>query len=136
MIHQFIMMHQGYHTAGGRKDGPNFDEKASTKAHFDTTNVAKLMMRISQVRPGVPFQVYPYEFPEWRRHFEALSTDDDYGIAEKYIIVNRMDRVRTAEYGDLASGHSDSYTEEGKLDDTINVGKKTHNVSEKISTTS
>jgi hypothetical protein len=124
MIHQFIMMHQGYHTAGGRKDGYDFDEKASTKAHFDTTNVAKLMMRISQVRPGVPFPVYPYEFPEWRRHFEALSTDDHYGIAEEYIIVNRMDRVRTAEYRDLASGHLDSYTEEGELDDAVNVGKE------------
>jgi hypothetical protein len=122
MIHQFIMMDQGYHTAGGRKDSYDFDEKASTKAHFDTTNVAKLMMRISQIPPGAGFPVHAYEFPQWRRHFETLSTDGDYGIVEEYIIVNKMDRARTAEYRDLASGHLDSYMEEGDLDDALNVG--------------
>jgi hypothetical protein len=124
MIHQFIMMHQGYHTAGGRKDSYDFDEKASTKAHFDTTNVAKLMMRISQIPPGAGFPVHAYDFPQWRRHFETLSTDGDYGIAEEYIIVNKMDRARTAEYRDLASGHLDSYMEEGEMDDALNVGKE------------
>ncbi len=124
MIHQFIMMHQGYHTAGGRRDSYDYDEKASTKAHFDTTNVAKLMMRISQVQPGARFPIHAYEFPEWRRHFGTLSMDEDYGIAEEYIIVNKMDRVRTAEYRELASGHLDSYMEEGALDDAVNVGKE------------
>lgn len=123
MIHQFIMMHQGYHTAGGRKDSYDFDEKASTKAHFDTTNVAKLMMRVSQILPGAGFPVHTYDFPQWRRHFETLSTDSDYGIVDEYIIVNKMDHTRTAEYRDLASGHLDSYMDKGEMDAALNVGE-------------
>ena len=117
------MMHQGYHAAGGRKDTYGFDDKASTKAHFDTTNVAKLMMRISsQFQPGAPFPIYAYDFPKWREHFKKIATDDDYGIAEEYLIENNMDRARTSEYRDLASGNLDSYAEEGDLDDAVNCG--------------
>jgi hypothetical protein len=64
IIHQFIMMHQGYHTAGGRKDSYDFDKKVSTKAYFNTTNVTKLMMWISQIPPGERFLVHVYEFPQ------------------------------------------------------------------------
>ena len=45
-IHQFIMMHLGYHVAGGKKDSYDFDEDPKTQGDFDKTNVANLMLRI------------------------------------------------------------------------------------------
>jgi hypothetical protein len=123
LIHQFIMLHQGYHTAGGRKDSYDFDPDNASKAHFDTTHVAKLMMRVAQIPPGGPFLVHTFDLEQWRGHYASHGVDRDYGIAEEFIRnSNKMDRARTAEFRELANGDLDGYMEEGELDEGVSDG--------------
>jgi len=124
LIHQFIMMHLGYQVAGGRKDSYDFDEDPKAQGDFDKTNVAKLMMRIRmQLKPDTPFPIYKFKtLGEWGKHFNKVSNDADYLIADEYAVDNKMDRARTSEYRDLESGNVESYADKYDLEGAVETG--------------
>jgi len=133
LVHQFILMNLGYQTRGGKVDSydgsaepPHYLE-SSALDHFDSTNVAKLLMRVpseADVKDyDTPFEIYDYSLAEWKKHFEETGGLDS--VTPKLnlsMIEEPHDKTLNREHSDICEGNVDGHITKEFLDEDVRVG--------------
>jgi hypothetical protein len=121
MLHQLILMYFRYQSAGGKTD--LYDACETDLDTYDTTNVAKLLMRIpTDWNQQSKFPIHPFDLQRWKSHLQDVEFDQMSAVAGGTRSKDEEERQLNLQVRDLNNGNIDDLMEEDDLDKAIKVG--------------